>query len=221
MATIDKYLNLITSEHKNPKYLAMLSVLLDAACQNIDVLNKINFYYDIDTAYGKQLDVLGEWIGLSRQLKTPLTNVYFSFGVDGLGFGQGIWLGKYDPVEGVVSLDDEMYRRLLKIKIKANSWDGTTNGANSILSEAFNDEKTKLFIVDNQDMSITMYLVGPNIDIRALSVFRDQVIPLKSMGVKFNGAFSASNGKPLFGFGINNELIGGFGVGAWSMPYDK
>lgn len=78
--------------------------------------------FDIDTAVGVQLDAVGERVGVSRKLKTPLEGVYFAFDEDEVGFDEGVWKDDYDPSEGMVSLDDEFYRLVIKAKIAANSW---------------------------------------------------------------------------------------------------
>ena len=77
--------------------------------------------FDIDTAVGVQLDAVGERVGVSRKLKTPLEGVYFAFDEDEVGFDEGVWKDDYDPSEGMVSLDDEFYRLVIKAKIAANS----------------------------------------------------------------------------------------------------
>ena len=76
--------------------------------------------FDIDTAVGVQLDAVGERVGVSRKLKTPLEGVYFAFDEDEVGFDEGVWKDDYDPSEGMVSLDDEFYRLVIKAKIAAS-----------------------------------------------------------------------------------------------------
>ena len=68
-----------------------------------EVFGQIAFNTDIDTAIGKQLDYIGDIVGLTRAEA-------------GLLCGQSVY---YEPV------DDERYRRYLKYKAFQNSSDGT------------------------------------------------------------------------------------------------
>ena len=52
------------------------------------VLNSLPGKYDLDSAVGVQLDAVGEWVGISRELAVPLSNVYFSLDIAGLGLDQ-------------------------------------------------------------------------------------------------------------------------------------
>lgn len=45
--------------------------------------------FDIDTAAGVQLDVVGEWVGRSRRVATPVTGIYFSWDTERVGWDQG------------------------------------------------------------------------------------------------------------------------------------
>ncbi|MCV5604282.1 DUF2612 domain-containing protein, partial [Escherichia coli] len=69
--------------------------------------------FDIDSAVGVQLDILGLWIGRSRVVSQPISGVYFSWDTDGLGYDQGVWQGPYDPDSGYMYLSDETYRVIL------------------------------------------------------------------------------------------------------------
>ena len=77
MASINDYINLITSEHADKSNFAATVAL---RCQ--PYVDLINFYqsvtsdYDLDTAIGTQLDVVGQWVGISRYLPVPLVGVY-------------------------------------------------------------------------------------------------------------------------------------------------
>ncbi|MGC7970039.1 DUF2612 domain-containing protein, partial [Salmonella enterica] len=70
------------------------------------------FDFDLDQAIGVQLDAVGEWVGISRNITVPLAGVYFSFDIAGLGFDQGVWKGPFDPDTGLTTLDDDTYRLL-------------------------------------------------------------------------------------------------------------
>lgn len=217
MASTDKYLALITGQHRGkPKFAA---TVLGAVAPLVDLQNLIGTFpaaYDLDSAVGVQLDAVGLWVGRSRTVATPLAGVYFSWDTEGLGWDQGVWKGPYDPDTGVVSLDDETYRVLLRAKIAANSWDGTLPGAKAVLDWAFNDPDTHVFVQDNMDMSMTIGVAGklPTPIVRAL--ITGGYIPVKPEGVRLNYAVTTVDGAPLFGFDMNNSQVAGWDTGAWA-----
>jgi hypothetical protein len=104
--------------------------------------------FDLDEAVGAQLDIDGQWVGRSRFIPTPAPNTLFSFDTNNLGWDQGYIDGPYDSAQGLSSLADEDYRRLLYAKVLANSWDGTAVGALAILRAYFDDTVTVVFVQD-------------------------------------------------------------------------
>lgn len=67
MATLEKYLNLITSEHRvRPKYIAYVSALLKIAGDVEDLLASMSQYFVLDSAQGAQLDILANRVGVIR-----------------------------------------------------------------------------------------------------------------------------------------------------------
>lgn len=67
MATLEKYLNLITSEHRvRPKYIAYVSALLKIAGDVEDLLSSMSQYFILDFAQGAQLDILANRVGVIR-----------------------------------------------------------------------------------------------------------------------------------------------------------
>jgi len=173
--------------------------------------------FDVATAVGAQLDVVGQWIGRSRFVSIPIPNVFFSFGINGLGFGQGYWRGKYDPTSGLTRLDDDTYRRLLMAKIGANRWDGTQSGAAAILATVFTDPVSYVFMQDTEDMTITVAIAGQPIDLLMFALLTGDYLPLQPMGVRIAYVDQTTiKGSPIFGFGVENVRVSGFGVGAWA-----
>lgn len=218
MADISDYTGLVTSEHADkPKFMATVSALAQCFVDLQNVELSIPFAFDLDQAVGVQLDAVGEWVGITRNVNTPLTGVYFSFDTAALGFDQGVWKGPFDPDTGVVSLDDDTYRLLIRAKIGANNWDGTLGSSAAILNSIFGGG-TYVFIQDNGDMSITYGIAGNVPSALFLALLRGGYIPLKPEAVHINGYYVTSNpGGPLFGFDVENNLISGFDVGAWGV----
>jgi hypothetical protein len=77
--TVETYLNLITSQHRDkPKFVATVQATVSPLVALQDTLKGLVQDYDLDTAIGQQLDIIGQWAGVTRNLNTPLTGVYLT-----------------------------------------------------------------------------------------------------------------------------------------------
>ena len=120
--------------------------------QGIDFANLMESYvtaFNLDTATGAQLDILGALVGISRNL---------SVAVEGLN----------------AVLDDDAYRLLIRGKIVANSWDGTNAGLVSMLQDVFQDYEVSF--TDNMDMSISFAVDGEISDNERLLILNGLVL---------------------------------------------
>jgi hypothetical protein len=215
--TLDEYKKLITSEHNDkPKFMAMVNAGVQPLVKFQQILSDLPRDFDIDFAVGQQLDIVGKWIGRTRDVAIPLTDVYFSWGEPSVGWGLGSWMGPFDPASGLTRLPDDSYRILLKAKIAANSWDGTIPGAYEVWEEAFGNQ-SQIVIQDNQDMSMTVAIFGLPLDAITLALLTGGYIPLKPEGVRINSYDVAPDNGPIFAWGIDNDLFKGWGEGSWPM----
>lgn len=216
--SVEPYLDLVTNQHRDKSaFIETLTVILRPIAANAAVLETVPGLFDIDNAVGQQLDVVGEWVGRSRALRVPLTDVYFSFGTAGLGFGEGTWKGAFDPDTGLVSLPDDTYRVLLKATIAANQWDGSIPGAYEAWATLFSGSGTSILIQDYGNMSMLFGLVGPTPDAVSLALLTGGYLALKPAGVRITSyVIPSSPGTPLFGFGVDTETVAGFGTGSWA-----
>lgn len=209
------YLDLIPNWNRGKlKFSATIRALVEPLCQGQSFINHLSKDFDIDSAIGAQLDIVGQWVGRTRYIATLIPNVWFSFDVDGVGFDQGAWKGVYDLDGGMTRLDDDHYRILLKAKIAANQWDGTLPGAKAVLDPVFGDN-SRAFIQDNMDMSITVGVSGKIPSAVTLALLAGGYIPLKPSGVRVNYLVVTADDTPMFGFDVENEFISGFDTGSW------
>ncbi|WCM21350.1 DUF2612 domain-containing protein [Paraburkholderia bryophila] len=214
-----QYTSLITSEHQSaPNFMAMVSLLAQWAADRQNMLASIPALYDIDSAVASQLDAVGLWVGISRKLSVPLTNVYFSLDVAGLGLDQGVIQGPFDPTTGLVSLPDAQYRILLYATIAANNWDGTVPGAYTAWNTVFQPLGYSILIQDFQNMTMGIALVGPTPDAVTLALFKGGYLNLVPAGVGVAFYFEQSvPGTPIFGLDAENSSIAGLDVGAMAL----
>jgi hypothetical protein len=216
LGTVASWLALVTSEHASkPKFMAMLAATLQPLADIIAVLESIPGAYDLDAAVGSQLDTDGEWIGISRNISTPLSGVFFSWDVTGLGWDQGSWTPGIN-IDELVSLPDAQYRTLLYAKIAANHWNGSIPGAYAVWNTIFAGTGYGVLIQDLQGMHMAMALTGPIPDAVTLALFTGGYFQLKPAGVHIDKFYTpAKPNVPYFGFDVENDNIAGWGVGYW------
>ncbi len=213
--TIEGYLNLITSAFRlKPKFTAMISADVSIPVRVQDIMGSYIPLFDVDLAAGTQLDIIGLWVGVSRNVNVPIPGVYFSWDADyTLGWDFGTWQANLTPF-AVTVLPDDAYRTLIKAKIAANSWDGTTNGAYAIWERLFT--QFTILIQDNQDMSYDLIFVGGIIDSLTLALIQGGYIPLKPEGVRVHEYFIPVDANPVFGWDLENDFVQGWDEGSWT-----
>lgn len=218
-ADVSPYTDLITSEHADkPNFMATITASLQSAADIVAVAQGISDKFDLDQAVGKQLDILGEWIGISRNVKTELTGVYFSFDTQGVGFDEGLIWSEGEPLTGLTELPDDIYLMLLKAKIAANQWDGTIPGAYEAWDTLLEPYGFHILIQDNGDMSMTLALASTSINPTFKELFIGGYLDLRPATVRIDGYLTPSvTGTPFFGFDVENDAIAGFDVGAFAV----
>lgn len=218
---ITEYLNLITSEHRDkPKFVAMMSLILQGLADAKAVAQSLPTVFDLDTAVGVQLDTVGLWIGRTRILRVPISNVYFSWDTPGLGWEQGVWYKTGDPTDSVASLPDEQYRTLLRAVAAANAWDGSIPDAYRVWGILFAGTGYGIIIIDNQDMSIDLGIYGHVPDALTTALFQGGYLDLRPEGVRIKNYIIPTAEGPLFGLDIENDAISGLDVGSWARFVD-
>lgn len=176
--------------------------------------------FDLDSAQGEQLDIVGLWVGRDRRVTTPISNVYFSWDTDGLGWDQGNWQGPYDPDSGFTVLSDDVYRLVLKAQIAINQWDGTVGDLEDLLERVFEGTGIEMQIIDNMDMSISINAIAlngiANTSAELIEVIEAGELTVKAAGVRVKSLDVIDPAHPLFGFDIQDTAIAGFDNGYWS-----
>lgn len=228
-----------------PNFIASVTALLQPIADIIEEQCEIVQAYDLDSAIGAQLDVDGLWIGAPRCQEVPLQGVYFSWNVQGLGWNQGVWKGPYDAADGLQCLSDADYRNYLLATVLANHWDGSISGLYDILNQLLGyapgmefisildlevislldlqtipigDSYVKppinFLIQDNNDMSFTL-VIGPNVPAVQAQLIIGGYLKIKPAGVRMNIGQSSVPGMRIFGWGLETNMIGGWGEAAY------
>jgi hypothetical protein len=213
--TVTDYLNLITSAFRQkPKYLATVTLDVTVQLRVQELLQSMIAKFDVDVAVGSQLDTIGKWVGITRNVSIPISGVYFTWDADyTLGWDFGTWQPNLAPAS-ITTLPDDAYRTLIKAKIAANQWDGTTDGAYRIWESVFTT--VTILIQDHQDMSYDLALVGGIVDSLTLALLTGGYIPLKPEGVRVNTYFVPVDTGPVFGWDVESPYLGGWDEASWA-----
>lgn len=215
MASINDYLARITSEYQGqPDFEAVVSLGVTLPVEVINILLSLTTLYDVDFAVGSQLDVIGQWVGVSRNLAIPIPGVVFSWDdtkTDGWDFGS--WGGD-SGMNVITVLPDDAYHTLIKARIAANSWDGTIPDAYAIWAILF--PTYDILIQDNGNMTMTTALVGIVPDSVTVALFTGGYIGLRPEGV-LNNFIIPVDINPLFAWDTENSLLRGWDQGSWAI----
>jgi hypothetical protein len=190
MVSTDQYSSLVTSEYSQaPRFMALVSAVCQCFVDQQNVVLSIPDKLSLDKAVGQQLDYVGQWIGLSRAIKTPITGYFFTFDdTAATGWDGGIWYLPNQPTYGTSQFDDETYRLLLKAKIAANNWNGSWAGLTAILEEIFSPATVS--ITDNNSMAVSITITGRPPSSLFKYLVTQGYIPLTASGVQFSYTFS-------------------------------
>lgn len=211
------YTKLITSQHRDkPNFLAVVEATAGELGRLADASAGLTTAFDIDVAVGVQLDKIGQWVGISRVIRVPITGAFFSFDTADLGWDQANWKAPYEATEGITTLDDETYRAVLRAKVGANYWNGTAEQLDQIAQSSFSALGVTCYVIDNQDMSITIYILGtPTAAI--IELIKRGVAPPKPAGVRVAGYILGSvSGAPFFALDAETgPLLAGLDFGSF------
>lgn len=157
---MSKYTDLITNYHAGkPKFFDHIDLstrpLIDVSTATSGLVSA----FDIDSAVGDQLDILGKWIGVDRAVAAPISGIFLEWDTERVGWDQGVWLGPYQSSDATTYLSDDTYRIVLKARIGINNWNGQNGTLPTILETALAGTGIKMIVVDNQDMTITVLIV--------------------------------------------------------------
>lgn len=184
---VTDYSGLLTSQYASkPKAVATVEASVSVAAYLQAMEFFVQCMYDVDYAIGVQLDVIGEWAGISRRIPVPIAGVYFTW--DGTmpeeGWGESAWRGRFGASSAITEYPDDEYRRLIKAKIVANNGDGSIQMIYDIFEAAF--PGADVLVIDNQDMTITINYLYPDFTPMQRAIIDGGFLPIKISGVGIN-----------------------------------
>lgn len=142
--------------------------------------------YDIDTAVGEQLNVIGRIVVAPRSFvgAYPMNPGLFDL-TDGDEFGDDDAMFSALTIDQDGELSDELYRLAIKAKIIKNNGDATIenilDGMNFLLPNA-----EVLRVTDGEDMSFSIEFYGQINNLERFALLNAGLVP-KPQAVRFNG----------------------------------
>lgn len=151
-----------------------------------DAAEAVRKSYDIDTAVGEQLNVIGRIVVAPRSFvgSIPMNPALFDL-TDGDEFGDDGAMFSALTIDQDAQLSDDFYRLVIKAKIIKNNGDATIenilDGMNFLLPRA-----DVLRVTDGEDMSFSIEFYGQITELERFSLLNAGLVP-KPQAVGFNG----------------------------------
>ena len=207
---------LIIQYSDKPKASAMVSAIVNRFKNTFDTLSMFETEFDLDTARGVQLDIIGKIVGISRNIENIIPKIFFGFddNINAKGFGLAPFFTLDQSEYSDTQLTDSDYRFFIKMKIikntaKATMSDDDNRNINTAILSMFDGYA---YMVDNKDMTVTLYIENSPKAYLLPYAINLNLIPLpQSVGIKFVNTFGLST----FGFS-NNINSKGFGLGSFA-----
>ena len=179
-----------------------------------DNANILQMAYDLDFAVGKQLDIIGKIVGISRNVPFSIPKNYFGFSghLNAYPFGSKFnsvvaypFRGKFEIPYSDGQLNDNDYRFFIKAKIIKNyatskNIDSNNLSIQNAVDYLFNG---KAYIVDNKDMTMTLY-IDESYDLSKIRYIQSLDLLPRPQGVRYNTLVNYQEGIT-FGFNSNNS----------------
>lgn len=211
--TTQTYLDLITSEFQGqPNFEATISSITDVLVQIQVLLASMITIFDLDLIpVGNQLDIIGQWVGVSRILNTPIAGVFFTWDDTALdGWDSGVWQGTQTEI---TVLPDDVYLTLINAKIAINTWNGTTDGIYTIWAALL--PQYNILIFDNQNMTFYVAIQGTPPDALTQALITGGYFVPRPEGVQITDYIFGVDDNPLFAWDLENASLSGWDVGSW------
>lgn len=219
MSLTDFYTDLLATQYwDQPNATAEITALVYEWESAYNFLASWQDAFDLDQAEDNRLDIIGKIVGLPREV--PFSAFKIRFGFDGntnaKGFGNKFdpfWegaplLSRFETQYTATQLDNYDYRFFIRAKIAVNVTSAfmTSNERVSVQDAIQTAFDGLAFVLDNEDMTLTLY-VSPKVPIDTLLIVNSLGLLPKPQGVRYNIIIQA---EPLqtFGFASNPNAIG-------------
>lgn len=231
---VEYYRKLTTSEYRgSPRFQSMVKRMAGYGAVLDVFIHKMIDAFDLETATHDQLDILGECVGITRNLNfepSPMAKTEIICPPPHLlkldekpesdytlyktpmphTMGGAMVISGFAPGDAADAPDvnDEVYRTLIKAKIVRNGWKGNVLDLYEMWEALF--PKQTLQIQDMQDMSFNIILTGEFSRFTQELISHGYIIP-KPEGVRINRiTLISTDGKPIFSYKYNDADYSGY-----------
>ena len=179
---MQNYLDTVIRQYgASPRLLALLESFNDALDPSALVDSFIQNLWDIDTAVGYGLDVLGRIVKVGRVLLIPPTSTpeQFSFNEQGDTDSTGVpWdiFNAGPPAAQSYTLTDDAYRLLILVKALSNISDRSIPSLNRGLMLLF-PGRGNAYVIDHHDMSATFHFTFALTDVEIAILKQSGALP--------------------------------------------
>lgn len=217
---VDFYVNLLIKQYwekTNAKAEITFKAEIAEAFKNF--LDEFGNAFDLDLADSDRLDKIGKLVGQSRVVPFTKAKSLFGFSINpnAKGFSSKFdntrisapFSSKFQPIYTDSVLNDYDYRTLIKAKIALNvchavmSSDGTYLSISDVIYTLFNGSA---YVVDNKDMTLSLYLPF-DFDIERLRMIVNANLLPSGQGVRYK-LFIRADALSSFGFSNNVNTKG-------------
>lgn len=189
---IDQYRELLIIQYSDkPKAVAEIDLLTGTWSKVFDFFNAFFTEFDLDQAFGDRLDKIGKIVGVSRIVPEGIVKRYFGFSgvANALPFGEAPMFDFLnDSLYSSTELNDNQFRFFIRAKITKNITSAyMANDERQSLQESIQFLfKNQAFIVDNKDMTLTVFVsqAFPEEDLLLLQAL-DLIPSPQGVGIKF------------------------------------
>lgn len=204
------YTTYLTSEHQQPKLQAVVTGLT----QPLNDLQSLNLDLNVQTAQGYMLDIIGQWVGVSRKLQVPL-DILAQFDNTSRGWNSNyVWFSNIaQPASTFTVLSDNQFRQLIQVTIMKNYYNGTSFNAYEAM-RVFNDT-VLLGFVDREDMSVDVVIDNNTTDPVIQLLLTNGTLNFMPFGVRVN-SYTTNNIGSIFAWELDNPEFQGWDTGYWA-----
>lgn len=190
-----KDIDRIYAQYRNkPKAVAWYNITRQLAAELSSVAQAVRVMYNIDSAAGEQLDIIGRIVGISRNFvaTVELNPVFFALPVNEPGeFGDDSAIFSELSIDADTQMTDDLYRIVIKSKIVKNNSEATIDSIMQSVNFMLPNSQT-LRVTDNENMSFSIEFYGNISQLERWALLNVNLIP-KPQGVQFNGFLEGFN----------------------------
>ena len=213
----ERMLSLLLSQFEGKPVIKAILELIGEEFDNLSgIKQEVRTQIWPDVAVGKQLDMCGEVVGISRKVDKAIAVDFFGFPNHGNNsFGMARFRRYGEPYLSSSQLRDEEYRLAIFSKIAKNTTDGGRQSTLDIIKRMFNISRVVAVNAGNAKMRIG---IGRYVTANELNLINELDLIIRGAGIGIIYFFWFNDGNT-FGFSRHGENPGnfaGFGKGSFA-----